>query len=98
MNWPKPQTSGIRLSEAQRLDWLRLTRTEGVGPLTFKGLVNRYGGAGAALEALPALLKARGKAVSAIPSLGDAERELDAAHRLGVQFIALGEPDRKSVV
>ena len=93
MSWPKPQTSGIRLSDAQRLDWLRLTRTEGVGPLTFKGLVNRYGGAGAALEALPALLKARGKPASAIPSRADAERELDAAHRLGVQFIALGEPD-----
>ena len=93
MSWPKPQISGIRLSDAQRLDWLRLTRTEGVGPLTFKGLVNRYGGAGAALEALPALLKARGKPLSAIPSRADAERELDAAHRLGVQFIALGEPD-----
>ena len=93
MNWPIPQPSGIRLSDAQRADWLRLTRTEGVGPLTFKGLVNRFGGAGAALEALPGLLKARGKSAAAIPSLADAERELDAARRIGVQFVALGEPD-----
>ena len=43
------------LDEAQRIDWLRLLRSENVGPVTFRALINRYGGAGAALEALPDL-------------------------------------------
>ena len=42
----------VRLSDRQRFDWLRLARTEGVGPLTFRSLINRFGGASAALEAL----------------------------------------------
>ena len=43
-----------RLSEAERLDWLRLIRSDNVGPRTFRALVNHYGGARAALAALPA--------------------------------------------
>ncbi|WP_298967302.1 DNA-processing protein DprA [uncultured Methylobacterium sp.] len=82
----------MQLSDAQRLDWLRLIRAEGVGPRTFRGLVNRFGGAGAALDALPGLARARGKGVR-IPSRTDAEREIAAAARLGVRFVATGEPD-----
>ena len=35
----------VRLSEEQRLDWLRLIRTDNIGPRTFRDLVNHYGGA-----------------------------------------------------
>ena len=42
-----------RLTPAQRLDWLRLIRSENVGPRTFRALINNCGGAAAALEALP---------------------------------------------
>jgi DNA processing protein len=38
----------VRLSEEQRLDWLRLIRTDNIGPRTFRDLVNHYGGARAA--------------------------------------------------
>ena len=48
----------VRLTEAQKLDWLHLIRCENIGPRTFRPLLNRYGGAGAALEALPALIAA----------------------------------------
>ncbi len=41
------------LTDAQRLDWLRLIRTEGIGPRTFRQLINRFGGAAAALDSLP---------------------------------------------
>ena len=34
-----------RLTDEQRLDWLRLIRSENIGPRTFRALVNRYGGA-----------------------------------------------------
>jgi len=38
----------VRLTDEQRLDWLRLIRSENVGPRTFRALLNRYGGARAA--------------------------------------------------
>ena len=34
----------MQLTDAQRLDWLRLIRSEGIGPRTFRTLVNRFGG------------------------------------------------------
>jgi DNA processing protein len=47
--------SAIALSDRQRLSWLRLIRSENVGPATLRALVNQFGGAEAALDALPAL-------------------------------------------
>ncbi len=41
------------LSAAERIDWLRLIRSEHVGPVTFRRLLQRYGTAAAALAALP---------------------------------------------
>ncbi|HRE19943.1 MAG TPA: DNA-processing protein DprA [Rhabdaerophilum sp.] len=87
----KPR-AGIRLSEAQRLDWLRLARSEGIGPRTFHGLINRFGGARAALEALPDLAAARGRRVT-LCSPQEAEREFEDARRLGARLLASGEED-----
>jgi DNA processing protein len=53
--------SGGRLSDEQLVDWLRLIRSDNIGPRTFRDLLNRFGGAGAALDALPGLVaKSRG--------------------------------------
>ena len=57
-------TGGRPLSEAERLDWLQLIRSENVGPVTFQHLLTRFGSARAALEALPA----RGVRVSVLPT------------------------------
>jgi DNA processing protein len=86
--------TGMRLTDSQRLDWLRLIRSHNVGPRTFRTLLDRYGGASAALDALPGLAQ-RGGASKPIRicSVADAEREFEAAKRLGVSLIALGEPD-----
>ncbi|HEX5930712.1 MAG TPA: DNA-protecting protein DprA, partial [Methyloceanibacter sp.] len=46
-----PATPAPRLSRAQRLAWLRLIRSENVGPATFRALVNEFGGAEAAIAA-----------------------------------------------
>jgi DNA processing protein len=83
---------GIRLTDEQRIDWLRLIRSENVGPRTFRALVNRYGGARAALDALPELARRGGAArtIRVYPR-ADAEREIAAADRLGATFIASGE-------
>ncbi|AMJ63470.1 DNA-processing protein DprA [Bosea sp. PAMC 26642] len=78
------------LSDGQRLDWLRLIRSESVGPRTFRALMNRFGGAAAALEALPDLARQSGRTLRLCP-VAEAERELAAASRLGARFIALGE-------
>lgn len=86
--------SGARLTDAQRLDWLRLIRSEHIGPRTFRTLLNHHGGATAALEALPGWARRGGAArTGRICSREDAERELSAAQKLGVSFVALGEPN-----
>jgi DNA processing protein len=85
---------GVRLSEEQRLDWLCLIRSDNVGPRTFRALVNHYGGARAALAALPSLARRGGASrATRVHSRHDGERELKAAQALGVAFVALGEPE-----
>ncbi len=84
--------AGVRLSDAQRLDWLRLIRSESVGPQTFRALINRYRGAGAALAALPEIAARRGKPIR-ICGIDEAEREMEALRRAGGCLVALGEPD-----
>src|SRR5437764_11077766 len=83
-----------RLTDEQRLDWLQLIRCENIGPRTFRTLLNRFGGAGAALEALPDLIKraAAGRAIK-LATRAEAEAEMASASAMGVGFIALGEPD-----
>jgi DNA processing protein len=84
---------GVPLTDEQRLAWLRLIRSENVGPATFRSLINHYGSAQAALEAVPTLSR-RGGAARAVRIAGrsEAEAELEAAERIGVRFIGLGEP------
>jgi DNA processing protein len=87
-------TSGVRLTDEQRIDWLRLIRSENVGPRTFRTLINHYGGARAALDALPELARRGGALKPArIFSREEAERELAASRRLGIAWVALGEPE-----
>jgi DNA processing protein len=83
-----------RLTDQQRFDWLRLVRSENVGPRTFRALITNCGGARAALNALPDLAR-RGGATRPIrvAPVEEIEKELIAARKLGVRFVALGEPD-----
>ncbi len=85
---------GVRLTDAQRLDWLQLIRSENIGPRTFRMLINRYGGARAALSALPELARRGGalKPVRICPR-EEVEREYAAARRHDISFVALGEPE-----
>ena len=86
--------AGPRLSDRQRLAWLRLIRTPNVGPASFRDLVNRFGSAEIALEMLPELAISGGAArIQRIPSLAEAETEMEAARKAGARFVAVGEPD-----
>ncbi len=81
------------LEDAERRAWIRLIRTPAVGPRTFRQLVDRYGSAAAALDALPGLQRRGRGAVPEIPSDGAAEDEIAAACSAGAAPIALCEPD-----
>jgi DNA processing protein len=82
------------LNDDERLDWLQLSRTEGIGPITFHRLVARYGSAAAALAALPEL-SARGGRRSApkTPRRATITEELERAAQFGAQYIAFGEAE-----
>ncbi len=83
-----------RLDDDQRFDWLRLIRSENVGPRTFRALIERYASARAALAALPDLAQRGGaKRPIRVATIGEIEREFAAAQKLGARFIALGEPE-----
>ncbi|MEM9592459.1 MAG: DNA-processing protein DprA, partial [Pseudomonadota bacterium] len=87
---PEPQR---RLNDNQRLAWLRLIRSENVGPATFRDLVNQFGGAEAAIDALPDLSRRGGRAHAIrLCSVSDAESELAYAKRIGARLVAQGEP------
>jgi DNA processing protein len=82
------------LSEQERIDWLRLLRSENVGPITFRRLVERYGSARAALDALPDLARRGGRtAPLRIATKAQADAELAAARRLDATIVAECEPD-----
>ena len=81
------------LSDAERLDWLRLIRSENVGPVAFHQLLYRYGTAAKALEAVPELAKRAGKRSIRVASVGEAKRELEALAKLGARFVARGEDE-----
>jgi DNA processing protein len=89
----------MNLSDEQRLDWLQLIRSDNIGPSTFRTLVNKFGGARAALEALPPLMKrATGAKAVRLALRADCEREMEATLRFGARLIALGEPDYPSAL
>lgn len=94
---PRPVTAPTPdsvLSDQERLDRLRLIRTENVGPVSYAHLLRRYGTAKAALEALPHLARRGGRSGAiAICSRQVAEQEAEALAAAGGRFVALGEPD-----
>ncbi len=81
------------LSDAERRDWLRLARTENVGPVTFQNLIARFGSANAALEAVPRLAARGGSKTFVLPPAADAARELEALALLGGRLIASCETE-----
>ncbi|WP_371422779.1 DNA-processing protein DprA [Tardiphaga sp.] len=81
------------LSDAQRLDWLRLIRSDNVGPRTFRSLINHFGSASVALERLPDLARRGGAArAGRICSADEAQREIDLGRKMGIMLVAPGEP------
>jgi len=81
------------LSDTERRAWLRLARTQNVGPVTFAQLVGRFGSASTALKEVPRMVKRGGGDELRIPSDDDAARELAALAKIGGRMIASCEAD-----
>lgn len=83
----------FELSHEQKVDWLRLIRSQNVGPVTFRDLISHFGSAKDALEAIPELAKRGGAAARINVCPRDrAEKELEDAQRANAQMICMGEP------
>jgi DNA processing protein len=85
--------TGEPLTPGERRDRLRLARTEGVGPVTYRELMARYRSAGRVIEALPHLARRSGRAQPLrVPSPAEADAELAAGEALGARLLVCGEP------
>jgi len=74
------------------IDVLRLIRSENVGPVTFFNLVRQFGGAKAALDAIPDLAaRGGGRAPALCYSKQDAEREIEETEKLGARILRYGD-------
>ena len=80
--------------DGERLDRLRLIRSENIGPITFRQLLQRYGSAKAAITALPELAQRGGRRRGLkIASVDMAVDETAALAEIGGRQLHLGEPD-----
>src|SRR4029079_2188563 len=82
---------GLKLTDEQKLDWLRLIRSDNIGPHPCREWINHCGRAGEALKALPGLNRRGGGRDIRIFSREDAAREFAAIKAHGATVIALGE-------
>ena len=80
------------MDDEQRTAWLRLSRVERVGPVTFRELINHYGTAAAALDALPDIASRASRRSLRIPERSAIEAEVERLHRFGGRLICSGEP------
>ena len=83
----------MTLTDAERFARLRLARTDQIGPVTFRQLLERFGSAGQALEALPDLTRRGGTHGHAIPPVDDIAAEMEAGERIEARLIVLGDAD-----
>src|SRR6185369_17221621 len=73
------------------VDSLRLLRTPGIGPVTYRQLIVRFVTPAAALAAVPDLARRAGGKAPALSTVADAEREIARVEKLGARWLVLGE-------
>jgi len=86
------QENRTAFSLSDKLDWMRLIRTDNIGPITFYKLIEQYGSAKKALDALPELSKKGGrKKPLEAPELSVIEKEYEALQKIGGDVICANE-------
>ncbi|MBP6014913.1 MAG: DNA-processing protein DprA [Alphaproteobacteria bacterium] len=83
----------IAITAPERFARLRLIRSTNIGTVTFWALLERYGDAITAIEALPNLVRKSAKRPIKLFSADEATREFDATDKAGARLIAHGEAD-----
>ena len=73
------------------VDRLRLVRSPGIGPVTYRQLIARFGSAAKALEAVPDLAARGGGKAPRLVSPSEAEREIARVEALGGRYLVLGQ-------
>lgn len=82
------------MKQEEKTAFLRLFRSENVGAVTFRFLLDHFGSAQKALEALPEYARRGGqKRPLKIYSKAEAENEFERTQQAGAEFVFLGEPD-----
>jgi DNA processing protein len=76
-----------------QFDQLRLIRSPNIGPVSYKQLMQRFGGARAALDALPDLVRRGGGKQVSLANEAVITRELQFAYAFGARHVFLGDPD-----
>ncbi|WP_404713130.1 DNA-processing protein DprA [Sphingomonas sp. MMS24-J13] len=78
---------------ADTLARLRLIRTRSIGPISYFQLLQRFGSAQSALDAIPDLARRGGGTLPRIPSPAEIEREAETVASLGARYLICGDPD-----
>jgi len=73
------------------VDRLRLVRSPGIGPVTYRQLIARFGSAAAALDAVPLLAARAGGRPPRLTSIAEAEREIARVETLGARYLMIGQ-------
>src|SRR6185369_1487961 len=90
--YPSPEERNRATHRIQDLvDRLRLVRTPGIGPVTYRQLIARFGTPSAALAAVPDLARRGGGTSPRLFGRDDAEREIARVEKHGAKFLALGQ-------
>lgn len=76
-----------------RIARLRLIRSAGIGPVTYRQLLVRFGHAEAAIDAIPHLAARGGGKPPVVADAGIAEREIARVEKLRARYVFLGDPD-----
>lgn len=73
------------------IDRLRLLRTAGIGPVTARQLVRRFGTPAEALAAVPDLARRGGGKAPALCTREEAQREIARVEKFGAKWLAIGQ-------
>ena len=81
-------------SQLERIDRLRLIRSENIGPVTFRQLLMRFGSASAAIDALPDMARRGGRRKTLrVATVAAAEREMSMLDAIGGRHLIIGEAE-----
>lgn len=79
--------------DAETIAGLRLIRSDGIGPVTYHGLLARFGTAVEAVYALPELAKRSGRKRPFVAATQESiELELDRLEKIGGALVSMGRP------